>query len=127
MSRSETLIIHLNQLHCLNPNQVLTPGYTRFYKCYNPCFFPNVPYVWAYILYSSNNYFSGTGASSIAKVALSTDYVNSESTRNSAITRVDHINSTLPVSQFSFVYSSDFSTSAYGIDGYVSINYYSNI
>ena len=76
---------------------------------------------------SSNNYFSGTGASSITQVALSTDYVNSESTRNSAITKVDHINSTLPVSQFSFVYTSNLSTTAYGIDGYVSINYYSNI
>ena len=76
---------------------------------------------------SSNNYFSGTGASSIAQVALSTDYVNNDSTRNSSLTRVDHINSTLPVSQFSFVYSSDLSTTAYGIDGYVSINYYSNI
>ena len=76
---------------------------------------------------SSNNYFSGTGASSIAKVAESTDYTNNDSTRNSSLTRVDHINSTLPVSQFSFVYSSDLSTTAYGIDGYVSINYYSNI
>lgn len=76
---------------------------------------------------SSNNYFSGTGSSSIALAAVSTAYTSNTSTRDSAITKVDNIDSTLPVSQFSFVYTSNLSTTAYGLDGYVSINYYSNI
>ena len=77
---------------------------------------------------SNNNYFSGTGTSSIAQNAESNPYdTSNQSTRNSGQTIVDHIDSTLPVSQFSFVYSTNLTTVAYGLDGYVSIDYYSNI
>ena len=72
---------------------------------------------------SSNNYFSGTGTTSSAKPNKTTDYSNNESTRNAGQVIVDHIDSTLPVSQFSFVYNEI----SYGITGYVSIDYYSNI
>ena len=72
---------------------------------------------------SSNNYFSGTGTTSFAKPNKTTDYSNNESTRNAGQVIVDHIDSTLPVSQFSFVYNEI----SYGITGYVSIDYYSNI
>lgn len=72
---------------------------------------------------SSNNYFSGTGTTSSANPNASTPYLNSESTRNAGQVIVDHIDSTLPVSQFSFVYNQ----TLYGITGYVSIDYYSNI
>ena len=72
---------------------------------------------------SSNNYFSGTGTTSSANPNASTPYLNSESTRNAGQVIVDHIDSTLPVSQFSFVYNE----TLYGITGYVSIDYYSNI
>ena len=72
---------------------------------------------------SSNNYFSGTGTTSSAKPNKTTDYSNNQSTRNAGQVIVDHIDSTLPVSQFSFVYNEI----SYGITGYVSIDYYSNI
>ena len=72
---------------------------------------------------SSNNYFSGTGTTSSANPNASTPYLNSASTRNAGQVIVDHIDSTLPVSQFSFVYNQ----TLYGITGYVSIDYYSNI
>ena len=72
---------------------------------------------------SSNNYFSGTGTTSSAKPNASTAYSSNSSTRNAGQVIVDHIDSTLPVSQFSFVYNEIL----YGITGYVSIDYYSNI
>ena len=72
---------------------------------------------------SSNNYFSGTGTTSSAKPNASTAYSSNSSTRNAGQVIVDHIDSTLPVSQFSFVYGEI----SYGITGYVSIDYYSNI
>ncbi len=72
---------------------------------------------------SSNNYFSGTGTTSSAQPNASTAYSSNQSTRNAGQVIVDHIDSTLPVSQFSFVYNEI----SYGITGYVSIDYYSNI
>jgi uncharacterized protein YjbI with pentapeptide repeats len=79
---------------------------------------------------SSNNYFSGTGTTSLAKEGYTYEYANdgSGSTRNSGKILVDHVSSSLPVSQFSFIYSNQFNaTASYGLNGYVSIDYYSNI
>jgi uncharacterized protein YjbI with pentapeptide repeats len=77
---------------------------------------------------SSNNYFSGTGTTSLAKEGRIDEYANAQSTRNSGKIVVDHVSSSLPVSQFSFIYSNQFNaTASYGLNGYVSIDYYSNI
>jgi uncharacterized protein YjbI with pentapeptide repeats len=77
---------------------------------------------------SSNNYFSGTGTTSLAKEARPDEYANAQSTRNSGKIVVDHVSSSLPVSQFSFICSNVGNASAfYGLNGYVSIDYYSNI
>jgi len=77
---------------------------------------------------SSNNYFSGTGSTSLAIEGLTTEYASNQSTRNSGQIIVDHVSSSLPVSQFSFIYSNVTNPSAsYGLNGYVSIDYYSNI
>ena len=81
---------------------------------------------------SSNNYFSGTGTTSLAKEARIDEYSNdgsgAQSTRNSGKILVDHVSSSLPVSQFSFICSNVGNQHAfYGLNGYVSIDYYSNI
>jgi hypothetical protein len=77
---------------------------------------------------SSNNYFSGTGSTSLALEGQTGDYAGGVSTRNSGQIIVDHVSSSLPVSQFSFIYSNVTNPSAsYGLNGYVSIDYYSNI
>jgi hypothetical protein len=77
---------------------------------------------------SSNNYFSGTGTTSLAKEGDTNEYANGQSTRNSGQIVVDHVSSSLPVSQFSFIYYDIINASAlYGLNGYVSIDYYSNI